>query len=865
MKSARCCAVAVLLLCLTAPLLAAPAAIQTPPQFLGFEVGADRKLADYHQIVSYFKMLAANSHRIEIENLGATTLGNEFILAAISSEENLKNKKHYQEIARTLADPRGLTPQELDALVKQGKAIVLVTCNIHSTEIGSSQMAMEWAHALVTADDPETRHRLDNVILLLVPSLNPDGQIMEVEWYRKNLGTPYEGSRMPWLYHPYVGHDNNRDWYMLTQKETQAMTRAVYHQWFPQVWLDEHQMGSSGPRLFVPPYTDPIAASIDPLMWRGINVIGTTMAWRLEQQHKSGVVYGYAFDQYWPGATEGTPEFKNIFGLLTEAASARLATPIELPNTELSAGGKGLTDYRVTANFPNPWPGGTWRLRDIMDYERLASDALLETAAYHKEDFMRGTAEMAMAQVRSGKPDQYWRIPRRQADSVTAARLAFLLRDQGVQVLVGADGSNFLVPTAQPYGRYASELLGTQRYPQVRVAPGQQILSPYDITAWSLPLLMDVAADKVVLPAGEAEGARPITDADWPEGGLTGSGPVYALSHRSNNAIRLVNAVLKNKGPVEVARERFDAGNVNYPAGTFLVGNSDGLAALAQKFHLRLEALPQRPKVAGSVLREVRVGLYKPWLASIDEGWTRWVLEQYGFNLKNLDNKAVKAGNLSAAFDAIILPDVKKDIILEGKPKMEDRPVKYWEELPPEYAGGIGKEGVKALKEFVEKGGTLITLESSGDLVADEFNLPVGNALAKVKRDDFFAPGSLLRIQLDPNNPISYGMPEQAVAFVAGNIAYQTTLPGPALSRSIVASYPADSEDILLSGYLKGADMLARRAAAVRFTMGKGKLVMFGFGVQHRGQTEGTFKLLFNAIYLAGMTDGAQPTAAGGH
>jgi len=857
MKYARACAVAVLLLGLSVPLLAAPAGIKTPSQFLGFEVGADRKLADYHQIVSYFRMLAASSHRIEIENMGATTLGNEFILAAISSEENLKNKKRYQEIARKLADPRGLTPQQIDALVKEGKVIVLVTCNIHSTEIGSSQMAMEWAHALVSADDPETRRRLDNVILLLVPSLNPDGQIMEVDWYRKNLGTPYEGSRMPWLYHPYVGHDNNRDWYMLTQKETQAMTRVVYHEWFPQVWLDEHQMGSSGPRLFVPPYTDPIAASIDPLMWRGINVIGTTMAWRLEQQHKSGVVYGYAFDQYWPGATEGTPEFKNIFGLLTEAASVRLATPIEVPNTELSAGGKGLTDYRVTANFPNPWPGGTWRLRDIMDYERIASDALLETADYHKEDFMRGTADMAMDQVRAGKPDEYWRIPRQQADSVTAAKLAFLLRDQGIEVLVCADGKNFLIPTAQPYGRYVSELLGTQRYPKVRVAPGQQILSPYDITAWSLPLLMGVAAEKVLLPPGEASGARPITDADWPDGGLVGSGPVYALSHRSNNAIRLVNAVLKNKGSVEIARERFGAGHGNYPAGTFLVGNSEGLAALARKFHLKLEALPQRPKVAASVLHEVRVGLYKPWLASMDEGWTRWVLEQYDFNLKNLDNKAIKAGNLNAAFDAIILPDVKKDIIVDGKPKMEDRPVKYWEELPPEYAGGIGKEGTKALKEFVEKGGTLITLESSGELVVDEFNVPVGNALAKVRPDEFSVPGSLLRIQLDPSNPISYGMAQEAAAFVGDNIAYQTTLPGAALSRSIVAFYPTDSEDILLSGYLKGADLLARRAAAVSFTLGKGNLVMFGFGVQYRAQTESTFKMLFNAIYLAGMSDAA--------
>src|SRR5690242_4056072 len=227
MKLSRIC-VALLSLCLTLPVVAeAPAAtnIPTPSQFLGFEVGADRKLADYHQITAYMKELASKSNKIEVETIGKTTNGNDFIMAIISNPENLKNKKRYQEIAKKIADPRGLSQQQVDALVKEGRAILLVTCNIHSTEIGSSQMAMEWAHQLVTSEDPEIKARLDKVILLLVPSLNPDGEIMETEWYRKNLGTQYEGSRMPWLYHPYVGHDDNRDWYMLTQKETQAVTR----------------------------------------------------------------------------------------------------------------------------------------------------------------------------------------------------------------------------------------------------------------------------------------------------------------------------------------------------------------------------------------------------------------------------------------------------------------------------------------------------------------------------------------------------------------------------------------------------------------------------------------------------------------
>jgi len=306
------------------PLFAAP--IQSPSKFLGIEVGADRVLADYKQIVSYFRALDAASPRVEIEDLGRTTLGNDFIMAIISSEANMKNLPRIREIAKRLADPRGASDAEIESLVREGKTVVLVTCNIHASEIGASQMAMEWAYALATAQDAETRRRLDEVVILLVPSLNPDGQIMETEWYRKNVGTASEGGRMPWIYHHYVGHDNNRDWFMLTQKETQALNRAVYHEWFPQVWLDEHQMGSNGPRIFVPPYSDPVDTDIHPLVWREVNLIGSNMAFRLEQSGKSGVIYGFSYDAYWPGGTKNTAWYKNISGLLTEVASARLAT-----------------------------------------------------------------------------------------------------------------------------------------------------------------------------------------------------------------------------------------------------------------------------------------------------------------------------------------------------------------------------------------------------------------------------------------------------------------------------------------------------------------------------------------------------------
>jgi hypothetical protein len=429
------------------------ATIPSPSEFLGMKVGADRTVADYRQILAYFRALDAASPRVEVEILGKTTLGEELFLAAISSEANLAAKARLQEIAREIADPRGLGDAEGEALVREGKVFLLVTCNIHSTEVGASQMAMEWAHALATAEDEETKRRLDSVVLLLVPSLNPDGLMMETDWYRKNLGTRYEGGRMPWLYHHYVGHDDNRDWFMLTQKETRAVSRAVYHDWLPQVWLDEHQMGATGPRIFVPPYSEPVDPDIHPLVWRDVNLIGANMAFRLEQAQKSGVIYGYAFDAYWPGGTKNTAWWKNISGLLTEVASARFATPIRV------------------------------------DYERIASDAILETCAERRADFLRNALARARAAIATYGPADAFRIPAGQRDAAGADRLAALLAEHGVELREAANGDVY-VPLAQPYGRFANELLTPQRYPETKLVPGKDIVRPYDVSAWTLPLMM---------------------------------------------------------------------------------------------------------------------------------------------------------------------------------------------------------------------------------------------------------------------------------------------------------------------------------------------------------------------------------------
>ena len=589
----------VLILALTLVAAIVPIAAQpksphapTPSEFLGFEVGADRKLADYRQIASYFKALSAASDRVQVEVLGKTTLGEEMFMAVISTPENLRNKAKYQEIAHKLADPRGLSKEQIDALASEGKGILLLTCNIHADEIGSSQMAMEWAYKLATTSDPEKLRQLNDVIVLLVPSLNPDGETMVTEWYRKYLGTKYEGGRMPYLYHHYVGHDDNRDWYMLTQIETKNVNQAVYHEWFPQFWLDEHQMGSYGPRIYIPPNADPVAKLVNPLVHRGNNLLGADMGWRLEEAGKSGVIYNYSFDAYWPGGTRNTGWWKNMYGVLTEVASARVATPMQISPTELQGGTKGLIQYQQQINFPNPWPGGTWRLRDIMDYELLVSDAALETMSKYRRELLRGVASMAQRAVESADPSEFWRIPLdNQRDPVVAARLAALMLEHGAEVRLAQDGKTFLLPTSQPYGRFLDEMLGIQRYPEVHLAPNSGILEPYDVAAWSLPLMMGVKVEKTKLSPADQQSTKVIKTAAWPESGLTGKGGYYSIADHQNNAFALVNAMQKTGAQVFLQNAAGQQPQLIFAA-------HPQLAANAEKLHLALSAMSDLPKGA---------------------------------------------------------------------------------------------------------------------------------------------------------------------------------------------------------------------------------------------------------------------------
>jgi len=757
-----------------------------------------------------------------------------------------------------------LEPAKAEKLINQGKATAFITCNIHSTEIGASQMSMEFAYELITRTDAEAKFYLDNVILILMPSANPDGQLMVTNWYRKWVGTKYEGGRMPWLYHRYVGHDTNRDFFMLNLKESKLINKVISQDWFPQVHLDEHQMGSRGPRMFVPPYKDPMSPNLSPLLMRLEALYGSNMSFRLEEKSKAGVIDSWAFDSYWPGGTR-TAAWKNIVSLLTEMASCKIATPIFLENNELSGSRKGLAEYKQQVNFPNPWQGGWWRLRDIIDYELIASYAFLETSAKFRKDILRGFCNMNLEAIKKGhteKPFAYV-IPNDQHDGITAVKLIDILLEHGISVYrsqqdlisgtqIYQQGS-FIIPLSQPLRSFIKEMMDVQHFPEIKLSTNGKLLSPYDVTAWSFPIQMGVDCDKINSPF-EIE-MEQISQAPYPDGKLIGESKYgYIISHNFNNTSIAINRLLKNGITVFVCETPFENDGKIFTSGAVIILDEKNIKStlenIAKDLHLTIFPLIHHPPTNVTEITPVRLGIYKPWRASMDEGWTRWLLEQYEFDLTSISNEIIKKGQLNKKLDVIIIPDIGKQTIISPKPK-NSKSAKFYRPLPEKYEGGIGNDGIKHLREFVKNGGTLITLDSGCSLPIDEFPLPITNTLENVGRDKFSTPGVMLKMNIDTSHPIGWGMPETFAAFVSRSPAFRTSAPFGDINRTVVANYP--EEALLLSGWIKGEKLLHRKASIVDVKYGEGKIILLGFRVQHRAQPHGTFKLLFNSIHYGGV------------
>jgi hypothetical protein len=896
------------LVSLLAAALVASAAVPTPEEYFGFRIGSDRKLARWDKIVAYLEKVAGESDRVKFHNLGPTTLGNPFVMLEISSAGNLKNLEHYKQLERKLYFQGGApTSAERDEIFRSGKAVVLITNNIHSTEIGASQMVLELVHRLATENSPYIQKILDNVIFLLVPSLNPDGQIMVTDWYNKVAGTPNEASPLPWLYHSYTGHDNNRDMYLFSQKESRMTAQVLWHDWFPSIWLDEHQQGMAGPRIFTMPATDPINPNVDPLIYRLNGLYGQSQAAALEAEGKTGIIFNATYTNFWQGAMAWAGWWHNQVGLLTEVASVRIATPVVQQKATASAaaaapagGGRSAAsgaggtsqfeserrrmfehpddplppprDITPRTEYPRPWMGGTWTLRDIVDYELIATFALLDSAADRRETLLRQIYDVNRNTIAAGTRGEIGQdreksfavlIPfqegtsaavpgEKQHDPNEVIDLVDRLLIGGVEVYRAKnnfrqDGKTyaagtFVIPFNQVFARYAKDLLERQTYPEVHRAPGAPAEAPYDVSAWSLGMQFGVktefahtelpkeialekvaASPKFVLPAINRDG-------------------VWQFPYNGAMSARIVNRLLKSGAKVSLTNP--DSRGVLY-AVTSAKGEEWNKAT--EGFEMR--ALERTPATApATTLRPPRIGIYQSYEPSMDEGWTRFVLDDYGFTYTKLHNQEIRAGGLRKSFDAIILPDQRRQSIMNGLD---------FKVILPEYRGGIGDPGWEALREFVADGGTLMALGEASNLLVDKMPLGVKDIKRGTTRDQHFAPGTIVNLQVDTSHPVGWGMAPETYGFYINSPFFQLTEGFNSQEVSVVARYP--NTEVRASGWLRGEDLMYGRAAVVAVDMNPGKVVLFGIRPQHRAQTHATLPMLFNALYWSAEGDSASP------
>ncbi|MDZ7275014.1 MAG: M14 family zinc carboxypeptidase [candidate division KSB1 bacterium] len=819
----------------------------TPPEaYFGFRPGSDYKLADYHQIIAYFQQLDAASDRLQMQNLGKTTAGNDLHVAFISAPHNLAQLEHWQRVQARLADPRSLAEAEASALLAQARAVVLINCSIHATEVGATQMAPELAYDLVTDESPAGHALRENVITILLPCHNPDGQLLVVEWYRKNLGTPFERAELPWLYHKYAGHDNNRDWFMFTQKETRLTVGKLYNVWHPHITLDMHQMGGSGARLFVPPYLDPVEPNVDPAQVALGNLLGMHVQGVLTAQGKTGVVSNAIFDAWSPA--RAYPHYHAGVRLLTEVASAALASPVTIKPEELRAG-PGYDARQRSWNFPAPWPGGVWRLRDIVEYDLAAARAALQHAAQHREFWLRSLYDVKR---RTCQAAGAYVIPRQQFDPQGLLDLLDILQTGMVEIEQAqedfqAGGATFakgdyLVALGQPFGNFARALLERQEYPRIPGSDGKP-RPPYDVTAHTLPLFLGVevfAVEKMPdcrRTVAEVNRGVHLT-------GETQAG-IFALDRRNTASYRVVNALLRQGVAVSTVTEEFVAGGRTWPAGTFLVERGKATGDMRQVLRsisplnsahgnssiVELHGLVRRPALPHRRVLPNRIGLYRSWVANMDEGWTRWVLEDYGFAYTTLSNADLLAQDLRNSFEVIILPDQKASTLESGHDHSN---------MPAEYAGGLGELGIRKLRQFVDAGGTLITFASACELVLHHFWLQVTEVTAGVQEGRLNAPGSLLRVIADTDHFLGYGAPRESAVLFLNGPAFRCQ------KGRAVLTYPPHG--LLLSGWLEGEEHLREQAALVEVPLGRGRVILFGFRPLFRGQMRATYRFLFNAL-----------------
>ena len=870
-------------------------ATQAPDAYFGFHIGTDGELARYPKIVEYLQHLSKTTARVKFEERGKTTMGNPYVLATISAPENLAKLPRLIEINRRLANPRGLSEAEATKLAQEGRAFYFVYGTIHSTEVGNTQSLIEIAHRLATDTSPEIRQILDNVVILLVPSQNPDGQLLVIDHWYKTKGTPFNRV-YPDLYHKYVGHDDNRDWFTFTQKETRLAVE-IQNTFKPIITHDMHQMGSGGARIFVPPYDDPYDPNIHPILAQGMIAVGQAMASALVAEGKGGVEFLSRYDLWAPARQymvyHGQPR------ILTEIASVNLADPM------INRDGTPIGPQERRWNFPQPYAASDWRLRNIVDYGNTVAFAGMSHVAKHRTQWLENFYRVHADWVNRKTAPYAFVIPAEQRDPFETREMLNMLRTADVEIHKAREAftaggkpyaaGSWVIKLAQPYGAYAKTMLERQQYPDLRLYPGGPPKAPYDITGHTLWMLMGVEVDQIDQPF-EAT-LDDVTKAEARLSGVPSTARwAYVVGPESNAGFLMAARLQAAKVPV------FRAANVMPPgrrtgnveragvaAGAWIVPPSAEaariLTELSMTAGLKVGVADQPLDVDAYRLKpETRIGLWRG-ANNMPGGWMKWIFEQYGFNHREVASTDF-AGDLSERYDTIVLPDgISRNTIVQGlDPQRND---KEWA-----WAYGVGDAGWKKLGDWVRNGGTLVAIGSAVETARELLDLPIEKSLPepargrggrgapataagarqdtpeRIFRDAFsspaqldavlrervidptslfYCPGSLLQNEFNPAHPVAFGMPASWPIFFESDQAYHLK-PGFHIQSEVVARYPATGR-ILQSGWLLGEDLLRDQANVVAFRVGRGYVVTLASQVDFRAQPRATFKLLFNAIF----------------
>ena len=903
-------------------LFAAPAVAQTtiasPKAFFGFDIGDDYQLANYQQISAYWRRLDQESDRMVVREIGTTAEGRTMLMAIVSSPANIRNLDRYRTIARRLALAEGVTEAEARALADEGRAVVWIDGGLHATEVLGAQQLTEMVWQMVNRTDAETQRILDGVITLFVHA-NPDGNDLVADWYNRNPAPEKRtlSPGIPRLYQKYIGHDNNRDFFGSTQPETEAMNRVMYHEWLPQIVYNHHQTGPAGTVMFAPPFRDPFNYFFDPLLVVQLDLVAAAMHSRFEAEGKPGVTMrsGSRYSTWWNGGLRTTAYFHNMIGILTETIGN--PTPMRIPyvadrvlpradlpypiqpqewhfrqSIEYSiTANRAILDlaarnrenflfniYRMGRNSIERGSQDSWtitasRVKRASEATRSRAEAGGDSRGGVTEDTSDLYAELFLAPA--ARDPRAFVIPSDQPDFLTATKFINALREVNVTVHRATapfeaagkryPAGSYVVFAAQAFRPHVLDMFEPQDHPDDFPYPGALPTPPYDAAGWTLAYQMGIRFDRIL--EGFTGPFERIDD--WNVRPAPGSVPVvanttgYLVDHRINDAFQAVNRLLADRADVRWLTAPMTTGDRTWPAGTFFVSGRratpERLREIAAQTGVSFAAASAPPSNA-MTLRTPRIGLLDVYGGSMTSGWTRWVLEQFGFPFERTFPPRVDTGNLNARYDVLILPSgVLPDPSRPSRGRRDDLPASADDSieatLPAEYRNQRGRvtaeKTLAAIRQFVENGGVAIAVGGSATTLASALGLPVSDHLvaegAPLPSTKFYVPGSVLRAEVDTAHPLAAGMGPVVDVFFDESPAF--ALAPDAASRAVtrVAWYQGTAP--LRSGWAWGQEALDGGAAIVAASVGKGKVFLFGPEILQRGQPHGTFKFLFNAIY----------------